>query len=202
VPVSLSHGLSNRLQVAKTNIQGTQGPFQRNPTSTAGLQHGSPCTQVVNPPCPKLTWAQIVEYTTIAEFELLCMGAQEDIHNLEWANARNHEATICHLKLLCAQKEITRLNVEIKRLATWLVDEPLKLDSAIKLCTQNDPLLAAAISDFPQERKCINRNLQVTLGHIYTLQGFSGDSRFGQKVSETMVPESGGSGEVGWGWNA
>jgi len=36
----------------------------------------------------------------------------------------------------------------------------------------------------------------VTLGHIYALQGFSSDSRIGQKVSETMVPESGGSGEV------
>jgi len=36
----------------------------------------------------------------------------------------------------------------------------------------------------------------VTLGHIYALQVFSGDSRIGQKVSETMVPESGGSGEM------
>jgi len=150
----------------------------------------------LNPPHPKLTWAQIVEYTTIAKFELLCLGAWDDIRNLEWANARNREATICHLKLFHAQEEITHLNVEIKRLVTWLVDEPLKLDSAIKLCTQNDPLLAAAISEFAHECKCINRNLQVTLGHIYALQGFSGDSRIGQKVSETMMSESGGSGEM------
>ncbi|KAF8575282.1 hypothetical protein K439DRAFT_1370273, partial [Ramaria rubella] len=36
----------------------------------------------LGPPRPKLTWAQIVEYTTIAGFELLRTGAREDIWKL------------------------------------------------------------------------------------------------------------------------
>ncbi|KAF8587114.1 hypothetical protein K439DRAFT_1260400, partial [Ramaria rubella] len=69
----------------------------------------------LDPPQPKLTWAEIVEYTTIAEFELLRTGAQEDIHNLEWADSRNGEVTICWLKMTCRHEELTHLNVEIKK---------------------------------------------------------------------------------------
>ncbi|KAF8523118.1 hypothetical protein BU17DRAFT_64016 [Hysterangium stoloniferum] len=58
------------------------------------------------PPHPNLTWAEIVEYSTIAEFELLQIGAWEVIQNLEWAKAYNHEATRCHLKALHAKEEI------------------------------------------------------------------------------------------------
>jgi len=79
----------------------------------------------LNPPHPKLTWAQIVEYTTIAKFELLCMGV--------WMTFAIWSGPIPGIvrplsvisQLLHAQEENTHLNVEIKRLATWLVDEPL-----------------------------------------------------------------------------
>ncbi|KAF8521797.1 hypothetical protein BU17DRAFT_87722 [Hysterangium stoloniferum] len=77
----------------------------------------------MDPPCPKLTWAEIIEYNTIAEFELLQIGAWEDIQNLEWAKTQNHEATQCHLEILQAEEEIQRLNVEVICLATWIEDE-------------------------------------------------------------------------------
>jgi len=64
----------------------------------------------------KLTWTEIVEYTTIAEFELLQCSACEDIHNLEWADARNNQATICHLKLIILRK---RLIISMWRSSNW-----------------------------------------------------------------------------------
>ncbi|KAF8587420.1 hypothetical protein K439DRAFT_1614349 [Ramaria rubella] len=97
-------------------------------------------------PWPSLTWAQIVEYTTIAEFELLHMGAWEDIQNLEWANTRNREATICHVKILHAQEEIKQLNIEIKRLATWICNETVVLDQAIEACAPTQGLLAHTLT--------------------------------------------------------
>ena len=68
----------------------------------------------LNPPHPKLTWSQIVEYITIVEFELLHTGAHEDIHNLEWADARNRQATTSHLKMAQATEEIQQLNIKTK----------------------------------------------------------------------------------------
>ncbi|KAF8586498.1 hypothetical protein K439DRAFT_1273083, partial [Ramaria rubella] len=110
----------------------------------------------LDPPQPKLTWAEIVEYTTITEFELLRTGVREDIHNLEWANSRNREATICWLKMTHMHEELTCLNVEIKRLATWIIDEQEALEAAIQECQGKDELLTAAIRIFAEERGRVN----------------------------------------------
>ncbi|KAF8575702.1 hypothetical protein K439DRAFT_1369222, partial [Ramaria rubella] len=120
------------------------------------------------PPRPILTWVQIVEYTTITEFELLQMGAREDIRNLEWANVRNREVMICHLKILRAKEEIECLNIEIKRLASWICDETVALDQAIEECMLTQPLIACVITQFADECKCINTNLQVTLPDLFS----------------------------------
>jgi hypothetical protein len=126
--------------------------------------------QNLNPPRHKLTWDQIVEYTTLAEFELLRSGAREDIRNLEWANIRNREATVCHLKMLRAEEEIQRLNVEVKRLATWIMDDRVNLKENLERCQQL--WLSNAIAEFADEQNRINTNLQRTLQHIYSLHGF------------------------------
>lgn len=135
----------------------------------------------VDPPRPKLTWAQIVEYSTIAEFELLRTGAREDIRNLDWADARNRRATLCHLKLVRAHEEVTRLNVEIKRLATWIVDEDQHLLDTTTNCS--NPLLASALRDFMDRRKRVNINLQITLEQVYSLDGYSGDTSVGERTA-------------------
>ncbi|KAF8586198.1 hypothetical protein K439DRAFT_1236274, partial [Ramaria rubella] len=135
----------------------------------------------LDPPWPKLTWAEIVEYTTIAEFELLHTGAREDIWNLEWADSRNQQATICYLKMSHACKELTWLNVEIKRLATWIIDEQEALEDASQDCAGKDWLLTAAISKFAEEHIRVNTNLQVKLNQLYSLNGFTGESGTGRR---------------------
>ncbi|KAF8523630.1 hypothetical protein JB92DRAFT_3109913 [Gautieria morchelliformis] len=120
------------------------------------LQVHNKAAQALDPPHPELTWVQIVEYTTIAEVELLCTGACEDIRNIGWADARNHEATICHLKLLWAKEEIVQLNVEIKRLATWVEHEKDEWDQAITGCMEKDPTLANTMKEAAQEHIRIN----------------------------------------------
>ncbi|KAF8512583.1 hypothetical protein JB92DRAFT_2723111, partial [Gautieria morchelliformis] len=66
----------------------------------------------LDPPRPNLTWSQIVEYMTLAKFELLRSGARDDICNLDWAKARHREAGICQLKIFHAQEELQRLNIK------------------------------------------------------------------------------------------
>ena len=148
------------------------------------LQAYNQVALALDPPRPKLTWTQIVEYSTIAEFELLRVGARVDIRNLEWANARNREAGVCHTKMLRAKEEITRLNIEIKRLSTWITHEQEQLNHAIETC--EDLLLKAAITSYAEERIRVNTNLQTTLFKIYSLRGFSGDSSIGQRESGVM----------------
>jgi hypothetical protein len=149
----------------------------------------------LDPPRPKLTWVQIVEYTSIAEFELLRTGAREDIRNLDWADARNRQATICYLKMTRAREEIQRLNIETKRLATWIQDEALELDQAIKACRVVDPPLSQAVTKFANQRKRVNTNLEVTLRQVYALQGYSGEAVVGTQELEEQELGNGSSDE-------
>ncbi|KIJ27533.1 hypothetical protein M422DRAFT_190879, partial [Sphaerobolus stellatus SS14] len=135
----------------------------------------------MDPPRPKLSWTEIVEYSTIAEFELLRIGAREDIRNLEWAKTRNREATVCQLKTIRAEEEIHRLNVEVKRLATWIEDEMELFSGTLEKLIETDPLLYEAMKDraFRQER--INNQLRAVLHHISALNGFTGTTDFGER---------------------
>ncbi|KAF8586312.1 hypothetical protein K439DRAFT_1615297 [Ramaria rubella] len=123
----------------------------------------------LEPAWPKLTWAQIVEYTMLAEFELLWSAAHDDIRNLQWEDAKNRQAAICHLKILQAHEEVTHLNIEVKQLVTWIMDEGKSFEAVTQNNTANDPLIAAALWDLAAEHERVNTNLAATLQQIYPL---------------------------------
>ncbi|KAF8143379.1 hypothetical protein K438DRAFT_1993896 [Mycena galopus ATCC 62051] len=76
----------------------------------------------IAPPKPQLSWAQVVEYAFLAEFDLLREGC-EDIRAEPWALPAGRAALDQHYKMLRAEEEIERLNVEIARLVTYMADE-------------------------------------------------------------------------------
>ena len=135
----------------------------------------------LDPPHPQLEWSDIIEYTTLAEFEILRIAAREDIRNLEWANARNRQATVCHLKIKRAKEEIIRLNVEIKRVLTWINDENELFSSALEKTT--DPLLYNVLVERALERERINDKLEVAVTRISLLKGFTGQISTGERLT-------------------
>ncbi|KIJ34336.1 hypothetical protein M422DRAFT_143230, partial [Sphaerobolus stellatus SS14] len=79
-----------------------------------------------------------------------------------------------HLKVLRAEEEILRLNVEIKRLATWIEDEMELFSSILEKLVETDPILYEMMKEraFRQER--INDRLRAILHQISILDGFTG----------------------------
>ena len=98
---------------------------------------------------------------TLAEFEILQIAAREDIRNLEWASTRNHQATICHLKIKQAKEEIIQLNVEIKQILTWINDETELFSSILEKTT--DPLLYNALLERALEKERVNNKLEAAV---------------------------------------
>jgi hypothetical protein len=76
----------------------------------------------MTPPKPTLNWDEVVEYAFLADFDLLRKG-REDIRGELWAQPAGRAAMDQHFKLLCADEEILRLNIKIRRLVTYMVDE-------------------------------------------------------------------------------
>ena len=65
----------------------------------------------LNPPCPTLDWDQVVEYTFLADFDLL-RDTRQDIRSRPWATPAARLAMDSYFKVLHAAEEIERLNVE------------------------------------------------------------------------------------------
>jgi hypothetical protein len=78
--------------------------------------------QIMTPPRSTLTWEEVVEYVFLADFDLLHEG-REDIRGEPWAQPTGRAAMDQHYRLLHADEEIQRLNVEIHRLITYMGDE-------------------------------------------------------------------------------
>ena len=73
--------------------------------------------RLVTPPREALSWDTVIKYSFLGEFELLRF-AREDIRDYPWAKPAIREGVMSYYKLLCARKEIERLNVEVPRLHT------------------------------------------------------------------------------------
>lgn len=92
-----------------------------------------------------------------------------------------------YFKLLRAEEEITRLNIEIRRLLTFMRDEDTFLSANEKEVGLTDPALAYQIH---VERNDINRfttRHMKNLNHILQLPGFTGSMSFGIHITEPSL---------------
>ncbi|KAG8939000.1 hypothetical protein FRC04_007139 [Tulasnella sp. 424] len=124
----------------------------------------------MSPPRPTLDWDAVVEYSYLSQFELL-RDCRQDIRTKPWAVPAARLITQSYLKVRRAEEEVCRLNIEARRLYTWLKDEYWRL----KECRDHaEPLIAKEID------LLINRHVEMggvqqhRLAQIAALPGFSG----------------------------
>ncbi|KAG1720454.1 uncharacterized protein EDB91DRAFT_1240413 [Suillus paluster] len=95
----------------------------------------------LSPPHPTLSWDEVVEYAFLSDFDLL-RDARQDISQCAWATPTGRLAMDTYFKMQCTQEEIQQLNVEIKRMVTYLRDENLYLHTCKKQLQTVHPTLA------------------------------------------------------------
>jgi len=130
-------------------------------------------------PCrPTLNWDQIIEYAFLADFDLL-RDTRQDIRSRLWATPAARLAMDNYFKVLRAEEEIVRLNVEIPRLATYIRDEAAYiLSKEIKL-TPTNPALANQIRLHRMQRGRFDKHHNTILQQIVDLPGYSGGPLLG-----------------------
>ncbi|KAJ6474311.1 hypothetical protein C8R45DRAFT_935708 [Mycena sanguinolenta] len=90
------------------------------------------------PPKPTLSWEEVVNYAFLSEFDIL-RDTQDGIQSRPWTRRSYRLAMDRYFKILRAQEEIKRLNIEIKRVK----EEEFR---------KSDPFLAVQISRYRQRR--------------------------------------------------
>ncbi|KAI6139517.1 hypothetical protein BKA82DRAFT_4364644 [Pisolithus tinctorius] len=92
-----------------------------------------------------LEFEEVVEYAFLADFDLL-RDTRKDISTHPWASPTARLAINMYFKLCQAEEEVVRLNVEIRRVVTYLIDEDRYLRACEALYQDTNPALAYQIS--------------------------------------------------------
>jgi hypothetical protein len=124
-------------------------------------------------PRPTLQWDEVVDYAFLADFDLL-RNARADVSQLPWSSPASRSAMDLYFKMCRAREEISRLNVEIRRLVMCIRDE----DSYLQMCENqlkvSSPALANQLAIHCNIRGRFNARHLKRLHDISMLPGFSG----------------------------
>ncbi|KAF7346639.1 hypothetical protein MSAN_01801400 [Mycena sanguinolenta] len=148
------------LELWKMNIPGTGYKLRkhiakamqaRSKAVRTALANYNAAAAALESPRPPLEWEAVVEYAFLAEFDLLRFS-RRDVRSEPWAQGSGHAAMDLHFKIKRAKEEIQRLNVEIRRLYTYMRDEDAFLaHHARRLRDGHQPQLAHQVELYRQQ---------------------------------------------------
>jgi hypothetical protein len=125
------------------------------------------------PPRPFLEYSAVINYCTFSEFEIL-KHSDHDVLSKEWATLANRQAANKYFKIVRAEEEIHRCNVEVARVQAWVDEEDMVMSRAIANYEGSDPAFAAHLKVLQIWRRHVNDHLRSRLEQIYKLPGYSG----------------------------
>lgn len=142
----------------------------------------------LSPPREPLDWSKVSHYGFIEEF-LFLRDTRNDIREKMWVKPLYREMMKLRHRIARAKEEVTRCNVETRRLFTSICDETAHFSRIlVSLKGRNDPMYGP-ISDFVKNRRRINGALLKRVRQIHTLPGFTGDTTRGVRVGcERPIP--------------
>ncbi|KAJ7853298.1 hypothetical protein B0H14DRAFT_2354415, partial [Mycena olivaceomarginata] len=127
----------------------------------------------LTPPRERLTFAQVIQTTSLAEFDIL-RDTRQDIRLLPWTQPARREAMVLHYGIKRAKEEVRRLNVEIKRLLTFLIDEHVDYYRAISANLIVNPPLATELQKRWRHACRVSGSICRRIALTSRLVGFSG----------------------------
>jgi hypothetical protein len=136
----------------------------------------------LNPPKPKIEPSRLMEAAFISDFEMLG-DLSGDIRTKPWASPAGRVALDQYYRILQAREELVRLNIEIRRLVTYMADEK---DYVTKVCdgliADGKSSLAYHVNAHYLRRARSNKNHMDNLNKLATNPSFSGSLAVGDSA--------------------
>ncbi|KAI6094445.1 hypothetical protein EDD16DRAFT_1721723 [Pisolithus croceorrhizus] len=147
---------------------------RRSAAIRAALERYNKLAPRQRPPRPKLDYAEVIGYSLLGEFSLL-KHSHYEILEKPWALPDNREMMMKYYKLQRSQEEITRLNVEIRRLQAWLDFDGERMKVAAQgFRDSGSSELAFEMESMYAERVRVNDFHRAQLQKIYEMPGYTG----------------------------
>ena len=139
----------------------------------------------LNPPRRTLNWEDILEMASLSDFDIL-RDTRADIRKFHWTQQPYRRAMNLWFNMKRAREEIERLNVEIPRLFTFMIDQHYDYQRAIQ--SADAPLAYELRQRWAYDDR-IHARICARLYQTSALPGFSGKvvagRRVGREVFET-----------------
>ncbi|KAJ6612066.1 hypothetical protein B0H10DRAFT_1952591 [Mycena sp. CBHHK59/15] len=128
----------------------------------------------LTPPQERLMFADIISTTALIDFDML-RETREDIRKQPWTQPARREAMVLYFGIKRAKEEIQRLNVEISRLITSMLDEHVDYYRSIASTLLVNPPLATELQRRWLHVTRISASICQRLRTTSRLTGFSGN---------------------------
>lgn len=122
---------------------------------------------------PQLNIEMILQYVSLGEFDLL-RSSQHDTTTIPWMRPTERELAVRYFKLQRAEEEITRLNVEIKRMFAYMQREEKVWEELVSQLMITAPRLAYQAAKHLKWLLCLNQNHVSRLSRLTLLYGYTG----------------------------
>lgn len=146
--------------------------------STAVTKYNT-AAKALSPPRPPVSAASILKKTHLGEFDLL-RESREEIQSKPWADPTTRVLIDQYFRFTRAKEEVVRLNIEMRRMRTWIRDYEVNLKTAIERITPNDPDLAYEVSRCLRHRQLLHIRIDKQLKEVESYVGFTGLKTMGE----------------------
>ncbi|KAJ6470196.1 hypothetical protein C8R47DRAFT_988867 [Mycena vitilis] len=188
--------IARLFELTKCNMSGTGYKMRkhfakalqaRSRTIKTAIEQYNTAAGALEEPREPLSWEEVVEYTFLSDFDLLRLS-RHDIRSEGWAQPGGREAMDQYFKLLRADEEIERLNIEIRRLITYMRDEEVFLlrQETCVLATHG-PALAHQVALYRMQQGRFNDGHRHRLLALSKVPGFSGSIIPGVAVNKERL---------------
>ncbi|KAF9235506.1 hypothetical protein BU15DRAFT_16983, partial [Melanogaster broomeanus] len=113
-----------------------------------------------------LKWDEVVEYAFLSDFDLL-RDTRQDVSQHPWATPAARYVMDLHYKMVHAEEEIQRLNIEAQCFLTYIIDEECYLQCCEELLKAKHSALSHQVA------LCRKICGHCNMAHISKLPGFS-----------------------------
>ncbi|EJD47608.1 hypothetical protein AURDEDRAFT_163480 [Auricularia subglabra TFB-10046 SS5] len=128
----------------------------------------------LNPPAAPVNFATLMEWTELQEFELLRRSRAGDVREKAWAQPANRLMASKHYKVLRANEELVRCQVEARRLMTAMRDEERQLETTLGRLSAANPALSFELRELMVRRIAVNDHHRCVLAKLSGIPGFEG----------------------------
>ncbi|KAG6819116.1 hypothetical protein H0H93_015313 [Arthromyces matolae] len=127
----------------------------------------------LDPPRATLDWSRVSHYTFLEDFVLL-RDTGRDIKEKPWTQPVIREMIQKDQRIKRAHEEVTRCNIEVRRLHTSIVDENRHFTTCLQTLKDANNPIYGAVYDYITYRRRVNTQLLRKIYQIYSLADFSG----------------------------